>query len=42
LPYDWLAVHIDMEDLIFEQDFLAGQNSTTHNFQLHTGVTIFF
>lgn len=42
LPYDWLAVHIDMEDLIFEQDFLAGQNSTTHNFQLHTGVTFFF
>lgn len=42
LPYDWLAVHIDMEDLIFEQDFLAGQNSTTHNFQLHAGVTLFF
>lgn len=42
LPYDWMAVHINMEDLIFEQDFLAGQNSTTHNFQLHTGVTFFF
>ncbi|MFV1993601.1 MAG: outer membrane beta-barrel domain-containing protein [Acidiferrobacterales bacterium] len=42
LPLDWLAVHIDMEDLIFEQDFLAGQNSLTHNFQLTTGVTFYF
>lgn len=39
---DWLGFHIDIEDLIFESDILAGQNNTTHNFQLHAGATVFF
>lgn len=41
LTTDWLAFHINMEDLIYESDIL-GENSITHNFQLLTGVTVFF
>lgn len=39
---DWLALHINMEDVIFESDKLAGQNSITHNFQLYASVTTYF
>jgi len=38
---DWLAVHVDMRDHIFDIDLL-GQPKTTHNLELHIGTTIFF
>lgn len=41
LPTDWLAIHIDMRDHIFDNDIL-GESKTTHNFELHGGLTIFF
>ena len=41
LAADWLAVHIDMRDHIFDIDLL-GQPKTTHNLELHIGTTIFF
>lgn len=41
LPTDWLGLHIDMRDHLFESDLL-GENKLTHNFELHTGLTVFF
>jgi len=38
---DWLAVHIDMRDHVFDSDLL-GQNKSTHNFETHIGVSVFF
>ena len=42
LPLDWMALHIDMEDLVFESDVLAGQNRVTHNFMLYGSLTFYF
>jgi outer membrane beta-barrel protein len=39
---DYLAFHVDMEDMVAESGILAGNNSITHNLQLHTGFTLFF
>lgn len=41
LPLDWLAVHADVRDHIFDIDLL-GQDKTTHNLEAHVGVTFFF
>lgn len=41
LPLDWLAVHADVRDHVFELDVLGSQK-TTHNLEAHVGVTFFF
>lgn len=37
---DWLAFHADFRDHIFELDIF--EEETTHNLEMHLGVTIFF
>jgi len=41
LATDWLALHIDARDHIFEIDLL-GDEKTTHNLEMTAGVTVFF
>jgi len=41
LVTDWLALHIDMRDHIFNIDLL-GDDKTAHNLETHGGVTVFF
>jgi outer membrane beta-barrel protein len=41
LPLDWLAVHADVRDHVFDLDVL-GRKKTTHNLEAHVGVTFFF
>ena len=41
LTTDWFAVHFDMRDHIYYSD-LPGTNKRTHNFEVHTGVTVYF
>jgi outer membrane beta-barrel protein len=41
MPLDWLAVHADIRDHIFDIDLL-GQEKTAHNIEAHIGVTFFF
>jgi len=41
MPLDWLAVHADVRDHIFDIDLL-GQEKTAHNLEAHLGVTFFF
>jgi outer membrane beta-barrel protein len=41
LVTDWLAVHVDARDLIFETDLL-GSSKTTQNLQFTLGLTAFF
>ena len=41
LSSDWLAMHLDVRDHIFDIDLL-GQTKTAHNFELTIGATIFF
>ena len=41
MPLDWLAVHADCRDHIFDIDLL-GQEKTSHNMEAHLGVTFFF
>jgi outer membrane beta-barrel protein len=38
---DWLTLHLDARDHIFESD-LFGETKTTHNFELHGSLTYFF
>jgi len=38
---DWLALHIDMRDYVFDSDLL-GQNQRTNNFEATVGVAVFF
>lgn len=38
---DWLAGHLDIRDHIFEIDLL-GENKSSHNLEVSTGVTVFF
>lgn len=38
---DWLALHLDMRDHVFDSDLL-GANKRTHNFETHLGLTVFF
>ncbi|MGW8369952.1 MAG: outer membrane beta-barrel domain-containing protein, partial [Gammaproteobacteria bacterium] len=41
MPLDWMAVHADMRDYIFDNDLL-GQEKTTHNLEARIGVSFFF
>jgi outer membrane beta-barrel protein len=41
MPLDWLAVHADIQDNIFDIDLL-GEQKTAHNIEAHIGVTFFF
>ena len=41
MPLDWLAVHGDVRDHIFDIDLL-GEEKTSHNFEATLGVTFFF
>ena len=41
MPLDWLAVHADVRDHIFDIDLL-GEEKTSHNIEAHVGVTFFF
>jgi outer membrane beta-barrel protein len=38
---DWLALHLDARDHMFETDLL-GENKTTHNIEVHASLTVFF
>ena len=41
LATDWLAIHGDLRDFIFDMD-LFGSNQTTNNIEMSLGATIFF
>lgn len=41
MPVDWIAIHADIRDHIFDIDLL-GQEKTAHNIEGHLGVTFFF
>jgi outer membrane beta-barrel protein len=41
MPLDWLAIHADVRDQIFDIDLL-GQEKTSHNIAAHVGLTFFF
>lgn len=41
LPTDWLAIHIDVQDYVFQSDLL-GRNKLTNNFGAFLGATVFF
>lgn len=41
LPTDWLAVHIDVQDHVF-QSHLLGRDKLVNNIGAHLGVTVFF
>lgn len=41
LPTDWLAVHIGVEDRVFESDLL-GSSKLVNNLEAQLGVTVFF
>ena len=41
LPTDWIAVHIDVQDRIFQSDLL-GRDKLVNNLGAHLGVTVFF
>lgn len=41
LPTDWLAIHIDVQDLVFQSDLL-GEDKLTNNLGAWIGATVFF
>lgn len=41
LATDWLALHLDVRDHVFEIDVL-GESKRAHNIELGTGLTVFF
>jgi outer membrane beta-barrel protein len=41
LPTDWLAIHIDVQDLVFQSDLL-GKDKLTNNIGAYIGATVFF
>jgi outer membrane beta-barrel protein len=41
LPSDWLAVHITVQDRVFQSDLL-GVSKLTNNIELRVGTTVFF
>jgi outer membrane beta-barrel protein len=41
LPTDWLAVHVAVEDRVFNSDLL-GVNKLASNLEAHLGLTVFF
>ena len=38
---DWFALHADVRDHIFDLD-VTGEEETTHNLELHGGLTVYF
>lgn len=38
---DWIALHLDVRDHMFDTDLL-GAEKTAHNFEAHLGMTVFF
>ena len=38
---DWIALHIDIKDYMFDSDLL-GTDKTTHNLEATTGLSVFF
>ena len=38
---DWIALHLDARDHLFNSDLL-GEEKTTHNLEYHAGLTLFF
>jgi outer membrane beta-barrel protein len=41
LPTDWLAIHIDVQDHVFQSDLL-GRDKLTNNLGAYLGATVFF
>jgi outer membrane beta-barrel protein len=41
LPTDWLALHIDVQDIVFKSDDI-GVNQLKNNLQATIGATVFF
>jgi len=41
VPVDWLTVHIDVQDRVFESD-VFGTNKLTNNLEARIGITAFF
>lgn len=41
LPLDWVAIRVEMRDLLFESDVL-GRNEIKHNFELTLGLSAYF
>jgi len=41
LPTDWLAIHLDMQNLVLQSDLL-GKNKLTSNLGASIGATVFF
>jgi outer membrane beta-barrel protein len=41
LVNDWIALHLDFKDHLFQSDLL-GTDKTTHNLEATTGLTLFF
>jgi outer membrane beta-barrel protein len=41
LPTDWLAIHVRMQDRIFNSDLL-GEKKLTNNLEANIGLTVFF
>jgi outer membrane beta-barrel protein len=41
LPTDWLAIHVRMQDRIFDSDLL-GESKLTNNLEANIGLTVFF
>jgi outer membrane beta-barrel protein len=41
LPLDWLAVHADVRDYMYDIDLL-GKEKTSHNLELRVGLSFFF
>ena len=41
LPTDWLAIHVRMQDRIFDSDLL-GEKKLTNNLEANIGLTVFF
>jgi outer membrane beta-barrel protein len=41
LPADWIAVHFDVRDYVFDQD-LFGDKKIVNNLEAHLGLSVFF
>lgn len=41
LPTDWLAIHVRMQDRLFDSDLL-GEKKLTNNLEANIGLTVFF
>ncbi|NOX77167.1 MAG: outer membrane beta-barrel domain-containing protein [Gammaproteobacteria bacterium] len=42
LATDWLALHVDVRDHIFDVIDVLGEKKTTHNLEVQGGLTVFF